>query len=605
MNFFAELKRRHIYRVAAAYAVVAWVLLQLVNNVAPALRIPDWGIALVLVILLIGFPVALLFCWIQHIAPTDGAAPTAKMTRLDYALIGALGLVIGLVSYQQLAPAPGASRTQQAGVAAARATAADAGSAISVAVMPFANLSGDKDQEYFSDGMTEEISGALVRIPDLRVVARMSAFQFKGQNADARSIGQALGATHLIEGSVRKAGSQLRISVDLVKADDGVTIWSNNYDRELKDVFAIQEDIARAIAISFGMQLGLRPGTRLAADRLDDPEIHELYLRARSQLRVRDAVSRFGLTLLEQVVARAPNFAPGWALLSQSLRVKLVGQPELEGAETYDSVLQRMEDAARKAIELDPELAEGYAALAAIRSIQTEWAESLDLSNRALALDPDNPEVLHGSRTILRRLGYLKEALRVSEHLTVVEPLVSVYSRITGEIQLANGVTTGTQTLANALNFILVTQAPAVRMVSFLASAQAQEGRLAEAGDTLLKGVPDNDGPFDASHVEAAVQALRAAEQQQNPPPLPAFNSELNFVYIYAGVPERMLEWWEQEGAGSDAAISRAWWPLPSSVRQTERFKALVRKSDLVDYWRANGWPDLCRPVGADDFECD
>jgi adenylate cyclase len=603
MKFFAELKRRQIYRVAAAYAVVAWLLLQLVNNVAPVLDLPVWVARSFVLLLVIGFPVALFFAWMRELPPAEAAPARASNDRLNWALIGALVVVIALTSYQQLARGDAEpDQIVQASVAEARQASLSSSTAISVAVLPLANLSGDTDQEYFSDGMTDEISRALVKIPDLRVVARTSAFQFKGKNADARAIGETLGATHLIEGSVRKAGNQLRISVDLVKAADGVTVWSNKYDRELKDVFAIQEDIARAIATAFGMQVGLRSGTQRSADRLDDPAIHELYLRARGQLRVRDTVSRFGLTYLEEVVARAPNFAPGWALLSQSLRVKLVGQPQLEGTETYDSVSQRAVDAARKAIELDPELAEGYAALAAIRSTQTEWAEALDLNRKALALDPDNPEVLQGSRTILRRLGYLKEAMRVSEHLTAVEPLVGVYTRITGEIQLANGLSTGARTMARSREQMEVEgELLNIRVNTIFASAQAHEGRLAEAADTLLKGVPEKNGPFDARHVEAAVQVLRAAAQKQQPPPLPAFNSELNFVYIYAGVPERMLEWWEQD---ADGAISRAWWPLPSSVRQTERFKALLRKSDLVDYWRANGWPDLCHPVGTDDFAC-
>src|SRR5262245_9991919 len=203
MNLLAELKRRQMFRVAAAYAVVAWVLLQVVNNVAPALRLPDWAATLVLVLLVIGFPVALLFCWIQQLAP-GGESSKTTTSKLDWVLIVALILVIGLVSYQQLTPNSAAPVAQEAGVVAARsASLAPAG--VSVAVLPFANVSADPEQEFFSDGITDEISGALAKIPDLRVVARTSAFQYKTRNTDIRSIGQALNATHLIEGSVRRA----------------------------------------------------------------------------------------------------------------------------------------------------------------------------------------------------------------------------------------------------------------------------------------------------------------------------------------------------------------------------------------------------------------
>jgi hypothetical protein len=164
-NLFAELKRRHIYRVAAAYAVVAWVLIQLVNNITPMLKLPDWVGTALLVLLLIGFPVALLFAWINQLAPADGSAARATIGKLDWVLIGALVVVIALVSYQQLAPMTGARTAQQ------QASVAPEPGSISIAVLPFVNLSGDTGQEFFSDGMTEEITAALAQVPGLRVLA--------------------------------------------------------------------------------------------------------------------------------------------------------------------------------------------------------------------------------------------------------------------------------------------------------------------------------------------------------------------------------------------------------------------------------------------------
>src|SRR5260370_37173892 len=158
-------------------------------------------------------------------------------------------------------------------------------------------MSGDAAQEFFSDGMSEEITSALAKIPDLRVVARESAFQFKGEKKDVRAVGQALGATHLIEGSVRKEGNHVRIAAQLVKAEDGVNVWANSYDREMTDVFAIQEDIARSIAMSLRMPLGLRPGENLVSNRPADQQTYELYLRGRAALRTR---SRQELDLLGQ-----------------------------------------------------------------------------------------------------------------------------------------------------------------------------------------------------------------------------------------------------------------------------------------------------------------
>ena len=172
-EFFAELKRRQMFRVAAAYAVVAWVLLQLINNLTPALRLPDWAATLVVVLLVAGFPIAMLFCWIQHLPSADGSATSAKTGKQDWLLIGALALVLLFMGYQAIAPSSDAT-TPPAGVEGARSASLDPAGAISVAVLPFANLSSDPEQEFFSDGITEEITGALAKVPDLRVVGRTS-----------------------------------------------------------------------------------------------------------------------------------------------------------------------------------------------------------------------------------------------------------------------------------------------------------------------------------------------------------------------------------------------------------------------------------------------
>jgi TolB-like protein len=402
MNLFAELKRRHIYRVAAAYAVVAWVLLQLFNNLEPILKLPEWAGTLVLVFLVGGFPITLLIAWGRELAPADGAPAGAATTKLDYALIGALVVVIALVSYEQLTPtrASKASPQVQASASAVRTTANSLATAISVAVLPFTNLSSDKEQEFFSDGMTDEISGALAKIPDLRVVARTSAFQFKGQNRDIQAIGQQLHTTHLIEGSVRKAGNRVRISAELVQADNGLQIWSNSYDRELTDVFAIQEDIATAIAGAFHMSLGLKSGENLVNSRTKNEVTYEDYLRAKALVRARGAGPAEAVKLLEQAIARDPDYAPAWGLLGTAYYYTLLNNTViLSGAVEparliVELSLSKAEAAAQRAIQLDPKATDGYLGLGHVQHARGKQLVATDLYLQPLVLDPGNPDAL-------------------------------------------------------------------------------------------------------------------------------------------------------------------------------------------------------------------
>lgn len=252
-----------------------------------------------MLLLALGLPVVMTLAWYH------GARASRRISGPELTIISLLLVMSSLMFYVFVRPSAEIAATsalREAGLVAAQRAAADPHGAISVAVLPFVNLSSDKEQEFFSDGMTEDIITALAKIPDLRVVARESAFQYKGEKNDMRAVGLALNATHLIEGSVRKMGERVRVTAQLVKADDGVNVWADSYDREMTDVFAIQEDIARAIAASLRMPLGLKPGENLISNRTVDQGTYELYLRGVNALRTR---SRQELDLLEQVVARS------------------------------------------------------------------------------------------------------------------------------------------------------------------------------------------------------------------------------------------------------------------------------------------------------------
>ena len=259
---------RKIVQWSVAYVALAYGIQHGVVLTREAFEWPQAVERISMLLLALGLPVVMTFAWYH------GERASRRISGPELTIISILLVIGSLLFYVFVRPSEeiaAATSSRQAGVAAARNAAADPHGAISVAVLPFVNLSSDKEQEFFSDGMTEEITAALAKVPDLRVVARTSAFEFKGKNVNIKTMGQELGATHLIEGSVRKAGNRLRITAQLIKADDGTHIWAEDYDRELTDVFAIQEDIARAITASLRMPLGLKPGENLVNNRSIDP----------------------------------------------------------------------------------------------------------------------------------------------------------------------------------------------------------------------------------------------------------------------------------------------------------------------------------------------
>ena len=486
------------------------------------------------------------------------------------------------------------------------ARAVPAPSGVSVAVLPFLNLSGDPSQEYFSDGMTEEITSALAKVADLKVVARTSAFQFKGENKDLRAVGQALGATDVIEGSVRKAGNRVRITAQLIRTTDGTHLWAESYDRELKDVFAVQEGIAQAIAGALQIPLGLKPGESLVSSRTSDTQAYEDYLRALALYRARDILKV--IDVLEPMVRRAPGYAPAWALLAEAYTFEPLFSPVSTIGELRPNVqaaFAKADRAARQAIQLDASYAPGYTAFADLEANRGQWAEADVNFQKALTLDPTDPDTLYLYGATLNAEGRLKRSLTVRAMLRSLEPFVPIYSVYTAFAMQLNGDFKGTQIL-EALSPAGVVGA---QRDDYLALAYAMQGKYALAAQTLLQISPSPPSfSMPARAVALAADIIRNAPARITADvPTPASESEVNWVYAFVGAPQRLLDHSEdaaEVGIGSRAQVNMAWHPSFSPVRNTQRFKSLVRKLGLVDYWRKHGWPDLCRPLGADDFAC-
>jgi TolB-like protein len=614
---FAELKRRNVYRVAAAYTVAGWLLLQIINNVAPILALPLWISRAFLLLLVVGFVLAVALAWVFELTPeglkrTRPVSPHAlpQVSTTDWILCGALAALIALIAYEEIRGLGQATPAQQAALSVAAppvqpAQAPAAPGAVSIAVLPFANISNDDGQEFFSDGVTEELTSALAKVPRLRVVARTSAFQFKDRNEDVRTVGRSLGATHLIEGSVRQAGGRVRITAQLVSASDGTHLWTETYDRQLNDIFAIQEDIARTIAAELRLPLGLQQGDALVRHRTDDIESYLQYLRGRSLLRAR--AIRQAIEVLEPVVERDADFAPAWGTLAQAhaltpVYMSMWQGPEAETRSLWISALQKAEEAGHRAIQLEPRDVTGYTALAYAVAQNRNWKQSEDFFRQALERDVEDPETIHLYSVIRATSGYVREAVRQRQRLTELEPFVPIYTAITADITLISGQRDAAMRMLQAV--------PARGPITYyrniaLARAYAAAGRFDDAGTELL-GISMDAQMSARRSVEDAARLIRTAPAPvANPAALPVLEGNLNFVYAYIGASPRALEFAERAlGLQSPLALLWLWDPLYAPLRQTERFKTLVRNAGLVEYWRERGWPDLCRPLGQNDFTC-
>jgi TolB-like protein/Tfp pilus assembly protein PilF len=415
-NFFAELKRRNVYKVAIAYIVGGWALSQGIAQVFPVFDVPNWVIRLIVLLIIIGFPVAVVLAWAFEITPegikrtedvnlADESAPKKHVWIYVVAIGAALSISLFFLGRYTAGSKTGAGAPNEI-------------SSKSIAVLPFENLSDDKNTAYFSDGITEEILNALAQIPNLKVAARRSAFQFKGNDLDLRKIGQVLGVAHILEGSLQKAGDKVRINVQLVDVQNGLQAWSEKYDRKLDNVFAVEDEIAKAIATKLRVQLTGGAGQPLVVDSTNNPQAHELYLRGLTLLAARGPGLREASDLFQQAVKFDAGYAQAWGALA----ITELLLPAY-GLDTFEATLPRGELAAQRALSLDPNTASAHIAVGLANTIRFRWPEADQALRRGLVLAPGDAEAVNQYAQFLGTVGQLEPSLREIERAQELDPL--------------------------------------------------------------------------------------------------------------------------------------------------------------------------------------
>jgi TolB-like protein/Flp pilus assembly protein TadD len=418
-NFFGELRRRNVYKVAVAYIVGGWALSQGIAQVFPVFDVPNWAIRLVVLLIIIGLPVALVLAWAFEITPqgikrteTADAMPQAGRQKNDawiYVVVVGAVVSIGLFFLGRYTAGNAASRNNEAAAALPQK---------SIAVLPLVNESGDPKDEYFSDGLSEELIAALAQISGLKVIGRSSSFRFKGRKEEPKTIGEKLGVSTLLDGTVRKQGDRVRIVAELVNAADGIQLWTRTFDRELKDIFAVQEEIARAVAESLKVKLF---GTQENPSQIatNNVEAHNAYLQGHFHFLRRNVDDyRKAIRYFDRAIELDPNYALAYAERAEAWTMigDLTGQRQ--------TAYPKARSDAEKAVALAPALAEARAALGWVRFFgEWKFAEGLSELKRAKELSPTNPTANDLLARVIVYLGRIDEAERQAREAVELDPL--------------------------------------------------------------------------------------------------------------------------------------------------------------------------------------
>src|SRR5438046_5666771 len=430
-NFFAELRRRNVYKVSVAYAVVGWLLVQISTHVFPCLEIPNWIVRLVIILIAIGFPIALVIAWAFEATPegikrtevADAMPGSAATRRKKHASIYVVVIAAAIsVTLFFLGRYTAGNKSV--------ASAPNELPAKSIAVLPFDNLSRDPDNAYFAEGVQDEILSRLAKVADLKVISRTSTQRFKSAPANLPDIAKQLGVTNILEGSVQKSADQVRVSVQLINALNDAHLWAEIYDRKLTDIFAVESDIAKTIADTLQAKLSGSEKIAMAKKPTDDSEAHELYLKGRFFWNKRTAADlRKSIEFFNQAIEKDPTYAQAYAALAQSWKLL----PAFNGGAPNDSFPQA-EAAAKKALALDDTSSTAHAALASLKGLNGfDYPGAIAEYERTLQLNPNDATARQWfANDALANVGQTEREIAELKHAVELDPLSLVINRHLG-----------------------------------------------------------------------------------------------------------------------------------------------------------------------------
>ena len=579
-NFFVELKRRNVYKVAVAYAVVSWLLVQVATQVFPFLEIPNWVVRLVIALVVIGFPIALVIAWAFEVTPEGikrteiaDAMPAAKGQKKHawiFIVVVAAAISVALfflgrytAGNKTAAALPNESSTK------------------SIAVLPFVNMSSDKEQDYFSDGLSEELLNQLAQVPQLRVIARTSSFSFKGKEVDVATIAKALNVANVLEGSVRKSANTLRVTAQLVRTSDSSNLWSQTYERQMTDVFKVQDEIASDVVAA--LKVKLLPTQQLPnTQRTNNTEAYEHYLVGIDIFRQnRLETSQLAAAEFQKAIALDPNYANAYAALSiAQARAADVAPSPAQRAEETKQAFATIE----QAITLAPDLALGYSRRGYLRHTRAwNWQGAAEDFKRALALDPNNAELLSSYSESLFFGGRQTEAIAMARKATVIDPLsVDRWQNLALLLFCSGQDAEARLAWQHALDIY-----PGARWPNYLVGyLDLKEGKIEDARAHFSA----TDEPFRLTGTAMVEHILgHAPESEQALDTLKTKYTagsafQIAAVYAWRGEKDRAFEWLDRAYDQHDAGMPRLRYDRTlATLHDDSRFAALVKKMGFLE----------------------
>jgi len=610
-SVWGELRRRNVFKVGVAYAIVAWLLIEMVATIFPVLKLPGWTVTFVTALVLISFPIILIGAWAFEVTP-EGLKRTREVPlehsithvtgrRFDFAIIGLLVIAVVYLAVDNYV-----LRDEAAPVVSEQTDFSIQPVEKSIAVLPFVNMSSDPEQEFFSDGLSEEILNLLAKIRGLKVIGQTSSFAFKGKNEDLRGIGDALGVKTVLEGSVRKSGERVRITAQLIDVSDGAHIWSETYDRTITDIFAVQDDVAAAIIDALQIHVGTNP-TR--GRPTENAEAYALFLRARASLNVYDF--RNTEEILLQAIELDSNFAEAYELLAYcyfnlcGTGVKSIAGQKLTG------------EAAAKALAINPDLVFAQALYQSGNIDTWSFLAEIEAFEQAVRQKPGYPPLLDTFAYGLLEAGYLQEALGVAERFVELDPLsplanyylatalyaVGLTSEAFAALELAHQLghdsarwTIGEVSLVEAQDKIAIAHFEASLEQRELPSNWVRELVTAARDPTTGQAYLDR-------HIPQIVATVPAEYSY-------AWQGNMIYWYLHFGFLDRYLElildfdltdssWTDADNYVMSGTIFRR-----LGFTAHPKYLEVAESIGIVDVWEQRGPPDFCEKVD-DQWVCE